>query len=303
MTLKIKEVPSRDSIIKNILTSTDAGLDYLAMIVCKVLGFSYEDFTFSLIHPDVSVNENIVNSEIDLAIQNDEVIVNIEINSSKGSKIERKNNNYICQLILRQTKKSSDYTNKYKKVYQINLNTYGVTKDKRFVVISKILDIESHEEIHPMFEIYDINLAKILDKDYTIVKEDKESLEKLLYLLICNDKEKMNEVYDGDEFMAKIIREVNAQTDEFDKLLFYNREILDDEYSKEEAIKDARKEALAEGREQGLSEGREQGLTEGRKQSKMDIAKAMLNENCDIKLLVKVTNLTYDDVVKLKEEH
>ena len=286
MALKIKEVASRDSIIKNILTSTDAGRDYLSKIVCKVLGFSYEDFTFTLIHPVVSVNENIVNSEIDLAIQNDEVIVNIETNSSKGSKIERKNNNYKCQLVLRQTKKFSDYTNKYKKVYQINLNTYGVTKDKRFVVISKILDIESHEEIHPMFEIYDINLAKILDKDYTIVKEDKESLEKLLYLLICNDKEKMNEVYDGDEFMAKIIREVNAQADEFDKLLFYNREILEDEYSIEEAKEEARKEALAEGREQ----------------SKLNIAKAMLSENCDIKLIAKVTNLTYDNVMKLKEE-
>ena len=83
-----------------------------------------------------------------------------------------------------------------------------------------MLDIESHEEIHPLFEIYDINLAKILDKDYTIVKEDKESLEKLLYFLICNNKEKMNEVHDGDEFMSKIIREVNTQTDEFDKLLF-----------------------------------------------------------------------------------
>jgi len=54
----------------------------------------------------------------------------------------------------------------------------------------------------------------------------------------------MNEVYDGDEFMAKIIREVNSQTDEFDKLFFYNREILDDEYSKEEAVKDARKDEL-----------------------------------------------------------
>lgn len=141
--INIKEMPSRDSIIKNILTSTDAGLNYLAMIVCKVLGFSYEDFTFSLIHPDVSVNENVVNSELDLAIQNNDVIVNIEINSSKGSRIERKNNNYICQLILRQTKSSSDYTSKYKKVYQINLNTYGVTKDKRFVVISKILDCKN----------------------------------------------------------------------------------------------------------------------------------------------------------------
>ena len=112
----------------------------------------------------------------------------------------------------------------------------------------------------------------------------------------------MNEVYDGDEFMAKIIREVNAQIDEFDKLLFYNGEILDDKYAIEEAKEEARKEALIEGREQGLTEGREQGLSEGREQSKIDIAKSMLDENCDIEFISKVTNLTYDDVVKLKEE-
>ena len=96
----------------------------------------------------------------------------------------------------------------------------------------------------------------------------------------------MNEVYDGDEFMAKIIREVNAQIDEFDKLLFYNGEILDDKYAIEEAKEEARKAELAEGREQ----------------SKIDIAKSMLKENCDIEFISKVTNLTYDDVVKLKEE-
>ena len=84
-----------------------------------------------------------------------------------------------------------------------------------------------------MFEIYDINLAKILDKDYTIVRVDRESLEKLLYLLICNDKEKIDKVYDGDEFMAKIIREINTQEDDFDKLLFYNSEVLkEDNYLK-----------------------------------------------------------------------
>ena len=35
-----------------------------------------------------------------------------------------------------------------------------------------------------MFEICNINLAKILDKFYTLVREDRESLEKLFYLLI-----------------------------------------------------------------------------------------------------------------------
>ena len=324
--VKIKETTSRDSIIKNILTSTDAGLNYLAMIVCKILDLSYDDFTFSLIHPNVSVNENIINSEVDIAMQNNDMIVNVEVNSTKGRKIERKNNNYNCQLILKQTKKSSDYKSKYKKVYQINLNTYGVTKDKRFIVQSKILDVKEHEEVHPMFEIYDINLAKILDKDYTIVRKDKESLEKLLYLLICNDKEKIDKVYDGDEFMAKIIREVKTQEDEFDKLFYYNREILDDEMTLEEArdealaegraegLKEGRAEGLKEGKAKGLKEGKAEGLKEGKaeglkegkaegvKQSKIDIAKAMLKENCVIELIAKVTNLSIKDIEKLKEE-
>ena len=137
-----------------------------------------------------------------------------------------------------------------------------------------------------MFEIYDINLAKILDKDYTIVKEDKESLEKLLYLLICNDKEKMKEVYDGDEFMAKRIREVNTQTDEFDKLFFYNREILEDEDSKEEAVKDARKEALAEGRVEGIKE----------------TALAMLRKNYPIKDISEITKISLEEINALKDE-
>lgn len=136
-----------------------------------------------------------------------------------------------------------------------------------------------------MFEIYDINLAKILDKNYTIVREDRESLEKLLYLLICSDKEKMNEVYDGDEFMAKIIREINTQEDDFDKLLFYNSEVLKEDNYFEESLEEARKEALADGREQ----------------SKLDIAKAMLEKNYDINSICDITNLSLDVLEKLQE--
>ena len=43
------------------------------MIVCKILDLSYDDFTFSLIHPSVSVNENIINSEVDIAMQNNDM--------------------------------------------------------------------------------------------------------------------------------------------------------------------------------------------------------------------------------------
>ena len=171
--VKIKETTSRDSIIKNILTSTEAGLNYLAMIVCKILDLSYDDFTLSLIHPNVSVNENIINSEVDIAMENSDMIVNVE---------------------------------------------------------------------------------------------------------------------------------VKTQEDEFDKLFYYNREILDDEMTLEEAKKEAREEGRAEGLKEGKAEGLKEGKTEGIKQSKIDIAKAMLKENCVIELIAKVTNLSIKDIEKLKEE-
>ncbi len=104
----------------------------------------------------------------------------------------------------------------------------------------------------------------------------------------------MNEVYDRDEFMAKIIREVNAQTDEFDKLLFYNREILEDEYSKEEE----RQRTLAEGREQGLSEGREQGRLENTKETVL----AMLRKNYPIEGIREIAKLSIEEINALKEE-
>ena len=171
--VKIKETTSRDSIIKNIFTSTEAGLNYLAMIVCKILDLSYDDFTLSLIHPNVSVNENIINSEVDIAMENSDMIVNVE---------------------------------------------------------------------------------------------------------------------------------VKTQEDEFDKLFYYNREILDDEMTLEEAKKEAREEGRAEGLKEGKAEGLKEGKTEGIKQSKIDIAKAMLKENCVIELIAKVTNLSIKDIEKLKEE-
>ena len=171
--VKIKETTSRDSIIKNIFTSTEAGLNYLAMILCKILDLSYDDFTLSLIHPNVSVNENIINSEVDIAMENSDMIVNVE---------------------------------------------------------------------------------------------------------------------------------VKTQEDEFDKLFYYNREILDDEMTLEEAKKEAREEGRAEGLKEGKAECLKEGKTEGIKQSKIDIAKAMLKENCVIELIAKVTNLSIKDIEKLKEE-
>lgn len=283
--LAIKKINARDSIVKKIFTSTEDGLKYLSKIVCKVLDISEEDVTFSLIHPDVSVNENYVNSEVDVALESNEMLVNVEVNSVRSRKNERKNNMYICHLVLRQTRNAEDYSKKFKKVYQINLNTYSVTNDDRFIVRSRLLDDKTYEEIHSFFEIYDINLAKILDMDYTKLMKDDESLEKLLYLLISDDERLIKKVYDGDDFMAKIIREVKNNSDDFDNLLRYNRDVIFDGNEKEEAFED----------------GLERGVKKGYKLGVEQTAKEMLQENCDVNLICRVTKLSLDEVERLKE--
>ena len=230
----VKVDNTRDVIVKKIFTSTDAGLKYLALIVCKLLKIPFENFEFTLGYPEVSVNENVVDSKTDLFIQNDTIVVNVEINNQKKRTNRNKNYMYICQLILRQIKDQENYSKPLKKVYQINLNSFDVSRDGRFIVRNKLLD----EEIHKLLEIIDVNLAKLSNLDYTIVKEDKGSLENLLYLFASNDTEKIKEVYDGDDLMNKIIDEIKSQGDDFDKLLFYNSESIEKGDSEAEAFED-----------------------------------------------------------------
>ena len=271
--IKKENLYMKDDVVKKLFTSTEEGREYLRKIICKILGVPFEYFKINVIHSDIGINKNIVNSQADIVAENDEILVNVEINSNKSESKRVKNDMYICQLLLKQIKSSKDYVKKLKKVHQINLNAYDIAGDGRFIVVSKILDVKTRKELHPLLEIHDVNLEKLQNMDYTNVSEDKESLEYLLYILICNDKVDIDSMYDGDELMAKIVDVVHSMTDDFDKRFYYD----------EEEVK--RLECQA-------------GITDGKK----DDAKNMLKESCNIELISRVTNLSIEDIQRLKEE-
>ena len=284
MQVKVRELYMRDKVVKKLFTSF-SGYQYLARIVCEVLDLPSELFSFQIFHPSVGVNENVVNSEVDLIIEDDEAIVNIEINTSNSRSIQNKNTAYFCHLILKQIKTSKDYDKVLKKVYQINLNSYDVSHKERFVTRSRLIDVETKEEVHPILEIVDVYLAKIIKTDYTIVKERKNSLEYLLYLLVCNDEKILREVYEGDSLMEKMVDEAKELTDNFDSLLYYDY----DELKKQEAY------------ELGEASGVEQGVELGIEQNKVEIALNMLKKNMDTKLICEVTGLTHDELNVIKK--
>lgn len=276
MQVKVRELYMRDKVVKKLFTSF-SGYQYLARIVCEVLDLPSELFSFQIFHLSVGVNENVVNSEVDLIIEDDEAIVNIEINTSNSRSIQNKNTAYFCHLILKQIKTSKDYDKVLKKVYQINLNSYDVSHKERFVTRSRLIDVETKEEVHPILEIVDVYLAKIIKTDYTIIKERKNSLEYLLYLLVCNDEKILREVYEGDSLMEKMIDEAKELTDNFDSLLYYDY----DELKKQEAY--------------------ELGEASGVLQNKVEIALNMLRENTNSDFICKVTGLSLDEVEKLRK--
>ena len=288
MKVKVRELYMRDKVVKKLFTSF-SGYQYLARIVCEVLDLPSELFSFQIFHPSVGVNENVVNSEVDLIIEDNASIVNIEINTSNSRSIQNKNTAYFCHLILKQIKTSKDYDKVLKKVYQINLNSYDVSHEERFVTRSRLIDVETKEEVHPILEIVDVYLAKIIKTDYTIVKERKNSLEYLLYLLVCNDEKILREVYEGDNLMEKMVDEAKELTDNFDSLLYYDY----DELKKQEAYE--------LGEASGVEQGVELGIEQGIEQNKVEIALNMLRENTNSDFICEVTGLTHDELDVIKK--
>lgn len=62
----------------------------------------------------------------------------------------------------------------------------------------------------------------------------------------------------------------------------------------------AKKEGHEEGREEGLQEGKKKGRIEGNKEAKKEVAKKMFSKNISIEEIMEFTNLTKEEIEKLK---
>ena len=120
--------------------------------------------------------------------------------------------------------------------------------------------------------LYHINLEYLKKIEYTkIVEKPEGSLEKLLYLLVCSDEEKLKLAYNGDEVMSKVMKEFDFINDDFDKMLFYNRE----EYIKA------------------------QGIAEGEEKVKINIIKNMLKKKMKHQDIMDILNIPKDEFKKI----
>lgn len=263
-----------DKFAKN-LFNTKIGKKYLAKLISLIIGTPVEVLSQSLIplNPDISVHPDVVNSKADLVFENDDIFVNIEINFAKSLKLNNKNEIYLHQLIVRQVASDKDY-NGIKKVYQINLNGYDEFSRDEFIYRSKVLETKYNVERYQNLEIIDINLYKLHEMDYNLIKKGTDELKKTLYIFVCNDNDLLSRLYKGDRLMKKVQKEVTRLKNCIDDLLFYDGEDMEREV----------KRAYVENR-----------ITQ-------EMAIEMLKHNIDLQEVVDITKLSPYEIEKYKKQ-
>ena len=115
---------------------------------------------------------------------------------------------------------------------------------------------------------------------------EKDSLERLLYVFVCNNKDVLDKVYVGDEIMEKVKDQLYDLDENLDNYLFYDRE----EYMKESLYSTGLVDGEAKGLEKGLKQGREEG--------KQSIVTRML-EDMTIEEVSKITKLPIEEIEKI----
>ena len=285
---KIKFPLLKDKVAKKLFTEKKVGLEYLRKIISLAIGIPMDmiDKDIKLIHPNIGINKNIVNSEADVVLENGEFYVNLEINYYNNETSDIKNGLYLCHLLLRQVKKAKEYEN-LKKVYQINLNSYDALGKEEFIYHSKLYEKKYHIERSDFIEIIDINLEKLRQIDYnTLIKSNDMTLEKALYLFVCDDIEKLNAIYEGDKLMKKLMKENEDLLKNFDEMLYYDRD----------------KMFLNACYDKGYSKGESVGYSKGKQERNKEIAKELLQLEVSLPKIMKATGLSKEEILNLKDE-
>lgn len=286
-------------------------LDYAASIVAASLNidFNYVRRNLELDNNRINKNINTKYSEVDAIYKNDYIYINIEVNTYKSITTDKKNFRYICNLILKQVPPSKK--DSFKKIYQININDYDIFKENRFIYKSSILEENLHIKRNDFISIIDINLEYLRSIDYNqIIREEQNSLARLLYIFICEDKEKRKKLYNDDRIMEKVNKELEELTSEFGSL-YYNKE----EYRKEvfyelgmtegfeEGFEKGKNEGFEKGKKEGLEKGKNEGFEKGIKKGAIEVAKNLLASNMPKEDIMKYTNLSIEEIEDLANEN
>ena len=219
---------------------------------------------------------------LDILVETNVGRINIEMNATNKDYLHPRNFCYLSNIYNKNTSISEDY-NEDTLTIQINF-TYGIKDDNKILRIYKVQDDEQKCYIKN-FEIYEYNMDIIMNFWYSL---DIEKVTEYSHLIMLDlEKNSLKELvkYDGkvDEYMEKITK-LNTDANFWE--VFTPEE--DERYIRNTIKRESEKK------------GEKIGTLKGKKIEKITIAKNMLAKNLDLNLIMDVTNLSKNEIMKLQ---
>ena len=267
-----------DKIVKKIFTSDEElGKKVILRILSDILKIPVKklDNDFEIVYPEIGLNKYNINSEADLVYKNKKAYFSFEFNYNNYQSLVNKNFSYVCLLYVKDIKNKEDYSN-IKEVYSINIDGFDYYGYDEFIYESEMRERKIGIPLGIKIKYYNINLAYLKKMGYNDIIKEKDFIKRLMYMFVCNDEEFLDKLYEGDEMMNAFRKKVNDVLENIDVLMYYDRDKL---------LRDG---AYDDGKEEGI------------KENKIEIAKNMLEEKMDLKIISKLTGLPKEEIKTLQ---
>lgn len=236
------------------------------------------------------------NSRLDIhATLHDGTLVDIEVQTNLQDYSDKRNLSYWSKLYLSQLKRGQDYcqANKAICIWIVDGTIYDFEKYHSKWIVSE----EELGKISPLYQDFEIHVIELQKfNDSRIIEPSEEEI---------NDKEKRNKDFwlwfigakrqEMVEMACKSREELRKAKEEYDKIM------SDDEFrhyiDREELAEWDTNTRISLAKREGTAEGK----LEGKHEEKLETAKKMLELGLDIEIIVKSTDLTKEEIEKLKD--
>ena len=254
--------------------------------------------------PKETIDEKLSILDIKAEI-NEDTIIDIEMQVGNTTAIDRRLVVYNAKLIAGNTKVSEEYKN-VKDTIVICIINDSVVKRNSYLSLA-MLKYEETEEIRyvnmgykkeeeyltDMIKYYIIELPKFKKKKPKVA----DLLEKWLYV-IGGDQKMIEECKNDNEEIKEAVKQLTEMSaDEYERELYEIRERSRLTYNTE--MNEARRKGEEQGKKRGEKRGEKRGIKIGKIEEKRKIAKKMIEEGLDIKLIQKLTDLSEEEIKSL----
>ena len=270
-----------DTMLKTMFQNENR-LKYSCKLISYFIDVSYQDLLNNI---KLAKNETDKKYENDKGERCDYVasingaFINIEVNNNSSLYAMERNTEYLMRLYSKKVKRGTSY--EYTQSIAINLNNFSF-KDNDKIIDIYALQNEEQTLLTNKITIIQIYIPNLRRKWYNEGIKSLTEVERYILALVERKVEDALVLGIGDEVVEDYVKESIEVSEDFN---------FGESYDKEWALKD-----------EGIREGIEQGIEQGIKQQKIEIAKNMIKDNISIETISKYTNLTTQEIDKLKED-